>query len=459
MTGARFLKKSRVRSKPKKSKRPVVVGYYERRRRLRSTRPTCIDLFAGAGGLAEGFLRAGFEIVSGVDSDADSRSTFMANFAQASFFEGDIQHIEGKHLLHDAGLERGELACLIGGPPCQSFSYNNHERSATHVRSRLFRHYLRLVDALRPKTIVMENVPGILTIGDGKVLTAITNELTKLGYECEARVLFAEDFGVPQERRRVFFVGTRTDWDAKLFPHGTHGPAPKPSEEANPWVHRWQPRGGVWARDFVTVWDAISDLPLLRNGAGKTRYSKAARTGVQKRARALASDQLNNHTTRTLTKGMLRRIATVPAGGNWRDIPRRLLPKGMRRAHKSDHTKRYGRPRRQELSCTILTKCDPHWGAYIHPTQNRVISVREAARLQSFGDHFEFRGLISSQYAQVGNAVPPALAKAIAGAVKRHLRRTEKKNRQRKVKLVAPARQPSQMRRARVERRPLRRAA
>lgn len=459
MTGVSFLKKSRTKSKRKKtSKRPVVVGYYERRRRLRSSRPLCIDLFAGAGGLAEGFLRAGFEIVSGVDSDADARSTFMANFPQASFFEGDIQHIEGKHLLHDAGLQRGELDCLIGGPPCQSFSYNNHERSATHVRSKLFRHYLRLVAALRPKTIVMENVPGILTIGDGKVLSAITEELTKLGYECEARVLFAEDFGVPQERRRVFFVGTRKGWDAKLFPRGTHGPAAKPSEAANSWVHRWQPRSGIRTNELVTVWDAISDMPLLKNGASKTRYTKAPRTEFQKTARALVGAELNNHTTRTLTKGMLRRIATVPAGGNWRDIPRRLLTKGMKRAEKSHHTKRYGRPRRHDLSCTILTKCDPHWGAYVHPTQNRVISVREAARLQSFGDHFEFRGLIHSQYNQVGNAVPPALAKAIAAAVKRHLRRTEKKNQRSSLKLVATAKNPSRSRRVRAERR-LRQAA
>jgi DNA (cytosine-5)-methyltransferase 1 len=383
----------------------------------------------------------------------------LANFPHASFFESDIQHIDGEHLLRDAGLKRGELDCLIGGPPCQSFSYNNHERSATHVRSRLFRHYLRLVAALKPKTIIMENVPGILTIGKGKVLAAITDELTKLGYKCEARVLFAEDFGVPQERRRVFFVGTRLGWDAKLFPHGTHGPAPKPSEGANSWVHRWQPGNGVWARDLITVWDAISDLPLLKNGGGKTRYSKGARTAFQKNARALVGDQLNNHSTRTLSKPMLRRIATVPTGGNWRDIPRRLLTKGMRRAEKSDHTKRYGRPGRTDLSCTILTKCDPHWGAYVHPTQNRVISVREAARLQSFGDHFEFRGLISSQYAQIGNAVPPALAKAIAGAVKRHLRRAERKKQRLSLKLLRNGRKHLPSRRARVERRRLLRAA
>ena len=284
----------------------------------------------------------------------------------------------------------------------------------------------------------MENVPGILTIGDGKVLAAITREMTKLGYECEARILFAEDFGVPQERRRVFFVGTRMGWDSKLFPNGTHGPAAKPSKEANPWVHHWEPRRGSKLPELVTVWDALSDLPRLKNGGGKWegRHSRTAQTDFQERARVRSGDGLKNHMTRDLSNAMLKRIATVPAGGNWRDIPRPLLTKGMRRANRSDHTKRYGRPRRSELSCTILTKCDPHWGAYIHPTQDRVISVREAARLQSFGDHFRFRGLVHSQYAQVGNAVPPALARAIAAAVKRHLKRPPKRQTRAQLKLV-----------------------
>ena len=119
---------------------------------------------------------------------------------------------------------------------------------------------------------------------------------------------------------------------------------------------------------------------------------------------------------------MLRRIETVPEGGNWRDIPRDLLPNGMLRARLSDHTKRYGRLDRAALCCTVLTKCDPHWGSYVHPEQHRVVSVREAARLQSFPDHYKFFGHKYEQYEQVGNAVPPLMAAALGRAVRRHVR-------------------------------------
>jgi len=119
---------------------------------------------------------------------------------------------------------------------------------------------------------------------------------------------------------------------------------------------------------------------------------------------------------------MLRRFSFIPEGGSWRDIPRRLLPKGMRRAETSDHTKRYGRLAKNGVCSTILTKCDPHWGSYIHPVVDRAITVREAARIQGFSDRFQFDGPRTAQFVQVGNAVPPLIAKALAKSVKRHLR-------------------------------------
>jgi DNA (cytosine-5)-methyltransferase 1 len=401
----------------------AVVTHHARRRQPSPTKPTCIDLFAGAGGLAEGFRQAGYSILAGVDDDAAAAQTFLANFAESSFFQCSVADVAGKDLLYDAALRPGQLDVLIGGPPCQSFSYNNHARSTSGARSKLFRDYLRLVEALLPKYIVMENVPGILTIGKGKVLKEIIKSLGKLGYECEARILYAEDFGVPQERRRVFFIGSRLGWDNSLFPAGSHGPAPKPSIEANSFVHRWEP-GRRKVKRFVTVWEAIGDLPSLKNGQNRPDgpHRRKAREGYQTAMRA-KSDTLFNHVGRNISRRMLRRIETVPEGGNWRDIPRRLLPAGMKRARKSDHTKRYGRLAKRGLACTILTKCDPHWGAYVHPTDDRAITVREAARLQSFPDSFQFKGTPASQYMQVGNAVPPLMARAVARAVRAHSRR------------------------------------
>jgi DNA (cytosine-5)-methyltransferase 1 len=172
--------------------------------RIAQPGPRCIDLFAGAGGLAEGFRQAGWNIIAAVDNDPSAAKTFRMNFPRAKFFEKDIRDVSPSMLMDAAGVKCGELECLLGGPPCQSFSYNNHARTASSQRAHLFRQYLRIVKKILPKTIVMENVPGMLTVGDGAIVRAIRRGLEKLGYEVGIRILFAEDFGVPQERRRVF---------------------------------------------------------------------------------------------------------------------------------------------------------------------------------------------------------------------------------------------------------------
>lgn len=400
-----------------------VIRHYERRA-APGRGPTCLDLFSGAGGLAEGFRQAGFSVLAGSDIDRVAGATFRHNFPTASFFECNISDLSGAELLADAGLRRGELDCLLGGVPCQSFSYNNHERSRRGVRARLFRDYLRIVEALEPRCLVMENVPGILTVGGGAVMDEIYDALSELGYECEARILYAEDFGVPQERRRVFFVATRLGWEDALFPSGNCGPVWKPSPGANPYVHRWE-RGRVEPRRRAPgVWAAIGDLPPLKNGEGDdvARYTRSARTSYQRMMRS-QEQELFNHVAPSLSEKMIRRIAFVPEGGNWRDIPRRLLPAGMKRARKSDHTKRYGRLAKRGLCCTILTKSDPHWGSYVHPEDDRAITAREAARLQSFPDRFRFMGTRSQQFEQVGNAVPPLMAVAVARALRAHIKR------------------------------------
>ncbi len=361
-----------------------------------SKRRTAIDLFCGAGGLSAGFEMAGFTVLAGNDLFEAAGRTFSETHPMAKFIPGRIQDLDTDDLLKTAGLKKGELTVLVGGPPCQAYSVYNHQRGMHDERASLFREYLRIVDALRPEWIVMENVSGIFSIGGGEAVHAIQKELSALGYSVEFDVLKAEQFGVPQERRRVVFIGNRIGAPIK-HPVPTHGPGLKP---------------------YVTIQDAISDLPALENGedCGVAPYATEATSDFQKLLRGNLIE-VTGHAAPRLGQVNLDRLDHIPAGGSWRDIPFDLLPAGMKRAKRSDHTKRYGRMTWDGQACTILTKCDIHWGAYIHPDQNRAISVREAARLQSFPDSFEFSGSKTEQYVQVGNAVPPLLGKAIAEAL------------------------------------------
>ena len=383
--------------------------------------PSCVDVFAGAGGFGAGFRSAGWSILGANDRDANAGATFRENFPETAFFQGPVASLNRRRLLAECGLHAGELDCLIGGPPCQAFSFNNHNRSATDERAQLFLYYLNLVKDLNPKTIVMENVPGVLTIDGGKVFGKILGGLQSLGFDTHFGILSAEQFGTPQMRRRVFVVASRLGPASELLPGPTH------------WSLRFlrrkksrgqRPEGA--ARRVVSVWQAIGDLPQLENGGGQDKApwpGPRSTTVYQRRARDRARF-LHNHRCRALEPVNLDRIRHVPEGGNWRDIPFGLLPAGMQRARPTDHTKRYGRLARKGIASTILTKCDPHWGAYVHPTQERVISVREAARLQGFPDSFRFAGTnLCAHYVQVGNAVPVPVARAIADAVLKHIDR------------------------------------
>ncbi len=357
---------------------------------------TVIDLFCGAGGLSDGFQQTGFNILAANDIDRWAAETFKASHPNSAFFPQPIEELSAVELLRSVGLRRGELDCLIGGPPCQAFSVYNHQRGFHDDRSRLFREYLRIVDGVRAKWIVMENVPGMRDLGNGRAIKEIVRSLGALGYRVESRILKAENFGVPQERRRIIFIATRTS-DPILWPSPRHNGSELP---------------------YVTVWEAISDLPQLANGQAGSGlpYANPPQSEYQRSLRG-REKVVSNHDAPRLAPINLRRMKHIPQGGSWRDIPTNLLPSGMKRARRCDHTKRYGRLLPSGMACTILTKCDLHWGAFIHPTQDRILTVREAARLQSFEDRIRFKGPRTEQYVQVGNAVPPVLARCIARSI------------------------------------------
>ncbi len=353
---------------------------------------SCIDLFCGAGGLSEGFASASFHLVSATDMDAPSARTFRNRHPDTPFVEAKIEDLASSDL--SCGLARGELDCMVGGPPCQAFSVYNHNRGMHDERSGLFRHYLRFVQDLLPKVAVIENVTGLLSIP--AAVEEIHSRLGEIGYSVAHRVLKAEEYGVPQERRRVIFVAARRDIGEPVFPPQTHG--------------------GTGQPPFNTVRDAIADLPPPAQDPPLLPYRNPPRSPFQVASRA-DSDGVTSHVPARLGPANMERLRHIPPGGSWRDIPHDLLPAGMKKARRSDHTKRYGRLRWDGLACTILTKCDVHWGAYIHPDEDRSLTVREAARFQSFPDSFSFLGSRTEQYRQIGNAVPPMLARALAASV------------------------------------------
>ena len=230
----------------------------------------------------------------------------------------------------------------------------------------------------------------------------------------EHRVLKAEEYGVPQERRRIFFIGSR-ETKTILWPKPTHS-----SGDNGPDIFSLQGAKGLLP--CVTVWEAIGDLPPLNicEGQEESEYALAPQSQFQRTMRRGAT-KLYNHVAPYLAEVNMERLTYIPQGGSWRDIPHRLLPAGMKRAKRSDHTKRYGRLHPDGLCCTILTKCDLHWGSFIHPTQERSLTVREAARFQTFPDKIRFTGPKGDQFRQVGNAVPPLLGKAVATQIAKML--------------------------------------
>ena len=368
-------------------------------------RPTAIDLFSGAGGLSGGFEKVGFDILAANDSDDQAAATFRLNHPNTYILSGPIEELSAEDFLGATELGRGELDVLVGGPPCQAFSVYNHQRGMHDERSGLFRHYLRIVSGLMPRFVVIENVTGITSVGGGQAVLEIIGGLSSLGYHVDFRILKAEEYGVPQERRRIFFLGARDSCKVEW---------PRPTNAAESDMLDMFSE----FRPLVTVSDAIGDLPPLDTGAGSEEmaYTVAAKSEYQRLLRAGAKGVFN-HIAPRLAPINLERMSHIPQGGSWRDLPYRLLPSGMKLARRSDHTKRYGRLHPERQASTILTKCDLHWGAYIHPDQDRTITVREAARLQSFPDSFRFLGSRVEQYKQVGNAVPPILAQAVAESV------------------------------------------
>jgi len=383
---------------------------------------TTIDLFCGAGGITEGFRQSGYRCLYANDCMPEAIKTFAYNHPDAWADCRKIEKVKPADIRSSLKTGKGEIDVLVGGPPCQGFSINAPERFLSDPRNKLFKDYVRFLEEFEPKTFLFENVPGLLSLGDGGVLDRILSEFVRLDYHVSVRILFAAHYGVPQQRWRLILLGSKFGEIA----------VPEPTHYA---VGRANFRGGGGVLTFrltesdqhrllpaVTVDEAIGDLPRLEMGEGAEMigYTHGAESAF---ARAIRNPEgvTFNHFAAKLSKQNAERMKHVKPGGSWRDIPHALLPKGMQRARKSDHTKRYGRLLNDGLAGTVMTKCDPHWGTVFLPDQERSLTVREAARFQSFPDSYRFLGPRVSQYEQVGNAVPVLMARAIAEQIRKHL--------------------------------------
>ena len=346
-----------------------------------------IDLFSGVGGLSLGFEMQGFDIVLANEYDPDIADSYAKNHQQTKMIVGDITALDLNQMFADYA---DCVDVIIGGPPCQGFSQKGKRRTINDDRNFLFKSYVNVVDLVKPKFFVMENVPSLLTAENGFFINEIKCLFSKIGYSLEYGILNASDYGVPQNRRRAIIIGRRGNIPPSL---------PKPVEKR------------------VTIWDAISDLAFLSSGEGEEiqRYRNEPESDYQKKLRK-GSKLLYNHIATKHSAVTLQRLSLIPPNAGREVLPTEHLTKSI-------YSGTWSRMRKDEISVTITTRFDtPSSGKFTHPYLNRAITVREAARIQSFPDTFRFYGPKSSQMKQVGNAVPPLLASEIAKAIKQDLK-------------------------------------
>ena len=342
-----------------------------------------IDLFAGVGGLSLGFEMEGFNVVVANEYDPSIAKAYIKNRPNPNMIVEDITKLP---IIETFGKYAGKVDVVVGGPPCQGFSQKGQRKTINDPRNFLFKYYVDVVRTVRAKYFVMENVPNLLTTEHGYFKKEVFELFESLGYGVDARVLCAADYGVPQNRNRAFVIG-------KL--HSKSIGFPKAIEK------------------HVTIWDAISDLNFLNSGEGEEiqRYRIDPQSDYQKVLRR-NSQLLYNHVATNHSKTALERLELIPPKGGKEYLPKEHLTKSI-------YSGTWTRMDADDISVTITTRFDtPSSGRFTHPFLNRAITVREAARIQSFPDTFVFYGSKTSQMKQVGNAVPPLLAKAIAGFIK-----------------------------------------
>ncbi len=346
------------------------------------TKERILDLFCGCGGMSLGFQAAGFEIALAIDNWSDAIKTYNHNHSTPVGKVMDIKDLNDEQI--DSILSDGPITGVIGGPPCQGFSTVG-TRDVEDERNHLYMEYYRVVKKIRPKFFVIENVQGMLTLAKGAFKNDVVSRFSAMGYTVSSSLLNAKDFGIPQHRKRVFFVGVlEGEFE---FPDGSDIPD-------------------------VTTYEALSDLPLLdveHENVHEFDYPGPPYTDYQRYIRGSA-ERITQHLITMHTEQTKSIIAMIPDGGKIRDLPREYW-----------EVRKYNKAFQRMASDGVSATVDTGHRNYFHYKQNRIPTARENARLQSFKDDWEPQGSKTSQYKQIGNAVPPLLAKNVARSLKSHL--------------------------------------
>ncbi|MDR7549477.1 MAG: DNA cytosine methyltransferase [Armatimonadota bacterium] len=378
---------------------------------------TFIDLFAGVGGMSEGFLQARhggiplFRPLLLVDVDEIAAYTFQRNRPRVRYLVQDVRSLTGKDLRRAAGMSGGEtLDALIGGPPCQGFSALRHNSPLDDPRNALLKEFLRLARDLEPRFILIENVKNLLHYDGGRFRDKVVAALEKMGYRSEAETLNAHQYGVPQIRERAFIAAFRSDTKIREF-HFPKGKFPPLKFAKALMDDDGEPTPEILT-PYISVEEAIGDLPPLQAGQAAQFYTMEPFTDYQY-ARRRGAALLHNHEARNHSADFLRKIARISPGASNQDLD------GRRRFDRARLIKyfsqAYGRLHPNGIAYTITTHfLNPGSGRFMHYRDLRSITVREAARFQGFDDDFVFYGRVEQQQELVGNAVPPILARVLA---------------------------------------------
>lgn len=343
-----------------------------------------IDIFSGAGGLSLGFEKAGFDTVLAIDKWKDAIDTFNSNHSSKVGTTIDIHDFSNDSLQK---YKDQDITGIIGGPPCQGFSLVG-TRDTNDPRNSLYIEYVRFVSVIKPKFFVLENVSGLLSLKKGIYKDDIITRFDEIGYNVSFKLLTASDYGVPQSRKRVFFIGLN-----KEFFGDTHFNFDSLSKE-----------------DMVSTMDALSDLPQATNSKEGIEYTKNPENYFQKYIRK-DSSRIYNHEITNHTSKTIEIISKVPDGGGIKDLPEEYYK-----------VRNYNNAFKRMNSSLPSSTIDCGHRNYFHYKENRVPTVRESARIQSFPDNYIFKGSKTSQYTQVGNAVPPLLANKIANEISKLLK-------------------------------------
>ncbi|MEP0365718.1 MAG: DNA cytosine methyltransferase [Cyclobacteriaceae bacterium] len=380
--------------------------------------PKAISLFCGAGGCSFGFKKAGYDVVYASDIDSKAIETYQTNFPNTFAEERDIATLDCSKLLNELSIRKGELDILIGGPPCQGFSTAG-TRFWDDPRNQLLKEYVRCLEELQPKWFLMENVEGLLTTKNGEYLFEATKAFIELGYNVRIDKIYAHEYGVPQRRKRVFIVGNRLGLDFEL---------PTPLNLAS---------GKIYKNSSVTLNDAFINLPKpSMEVSSSLKYDLVEYSDLFKYFES-KQGQISDHFHVPINGIQLERIKSLNPGNTMKDLPEHLQHESYKkRAFRrvmdgTPSEKRGGAPsglKRLFGNQPCLTITSAATREFIHPFEDRTLTIRECARIQTFPDYFEFRGNQSQKIQQIGNAIPPLLAHVFAEHIKKRYGFEEIKN-------------------------------